>query len=450
MAAYYQIGSKGNEVKTLQDQLRAAGYDPGISDGIYGKNTASAVTEYQKAKDLTVDGIAGVQTLGSLNTPIIPVQQPQQPQQAVQPVQPAAQQPAQPDPVYTNPYGEEQQKALDDYKQWASQPYVSQYAPQLEAKINEILSRQFNYDPATDAQAQLAIKEMTRNVLETMNSRGILNSTLSRDGVTQGVSDLLPKYQQLARQQFMDEGQMLMSQVDMLMGVDETQYGRYQDEGKRYADVLGVVMEMSDDDYRKWSDAYERRYVAGRDRINDEQTKIENERQKVRDAWERVDNMRYADNEAALMLGIDPGTLSREAKIAKDEAEQRMKEQRQSLSNQLAVINAQYEKEKKISQIRDADSPNERSFLTNAQIISMVKAKLAETVDTGDKDAKGKPIFRQKYTKAEFDWYLANLPITDEELGELMDAIDYDNLKFFKDPRGKFVKNADGVYVRQR
>ena len=111
MATYYQIGSKGNEVKTLQDQLRAAGYDPGISDGIYGKNTTSAVTEYQKAKGLTVDGIAGVQTLGSLNTPIIPSQQPQ-PVQTVQPVQPAAKQPAQPEPVYTSPYAKQEQQAL--------------------------------------------------------------------------------------------------------------------------------------------------------------------------------------------------------------------------------------------------------------------------------------------------------------------------------------------------
>jgi hypothetical protein len=54
------------QVKELQDKLRAAGFDPGPSDGWYGRNTANAVRRYQEANGLTVDGDAGPQTLGSL------------------------------------------------------------------------------------------------------------------------------------------------------------------------------------------------------------------------------------------------------------------------------------------------------------------------------------------------------------------------------------------------
>ena len=64
--ATYKIGSSGDEVKKIQTQLKAAGYDPGGIDGIYGKNTAAAVTAYQKANNLTADGLAGNQTLGKL------------------------------------------------------------------------------------------------------------------------------------------------------------------------------------------------------------------------------------------------------------------------------------------------------------------------------------------------------------------------------------------------
>jgi hypothetical protein len=66
--ATYRIGSKGDDIKKLQQQLKAAGYDPGGVDGIYGKNTAAAVKAYQKANNLTADGIAGSQTLGSLSS----------------------------------------------------------------------------------------------------------------------------------------------------------------------------------------------------------------------------------------------------------------------------------------------------------------------------------------------------------------------------------------------
>lgn len=62
MATYttLRIGSKGNDVKKLQQAL-------GITaDGIYGSQTAAAVKAYQKKNGLSVDGIAGNQTLGKL------------------------------------------------------------------------------------------------------------------------------------------------------------------------------------------------------------------------------------------------------------------------------------------------------------------------------------------------------------------------------------------------
>lgn len=61
-------GSKGNAVKAMQLLLIGYGYGCGSdgADGIFGTNTLAAVKKYQKAKGLTVDGIAGTQTWGSL------------------------------------------------------------------------------------------------------------------------------------------------------------------------------------------------------------------------------------------------------------------------------------------------------------------------------------------------------------------------------------------------
>ena len=54
------------QVKELQDRLRAAGHDPGASDGWYGQKTANAVRVYQEANGLKVDGDAGSKTLAKL------------------------------------------------------------------------------------------------------------------------------------------------------------------------------------------------------------------------------------------------------------------------------------------------------------------------------------------------------------------------------------------------
>lgn len=270
---------------------------------------------------------------------------------------------------YQNPYAAQEQAALADYQKWASQPYVAQYAPEIEGLVKNILSRQFNYDPANDAQLQLATKEVTRNVLETMNQRGVLNSTLSRDGVMQGVADLLPQYQQLARSAFNDEGEQLMSKVDMLMGIDETQYGRYQDEGTKLANVLDTVMQMDDNQYQKWSDAYTRRYQTQRDQVNDAANKVEADRQAVKDAWDRTSELGYVDNQSSIVIGVPAGTLSKEAREAKIQREQEIADQRTSLNQQLAVINAQYAKEQKVATLK-ADSTAEAETLGNEKQVS--------------------------------------------------------------------------------
>jgi peptidoglycan hydrolase-like protein with peptidoglycan-binding domain len=65
-------GDKGLEVEQLQLKLKAAGYDPGEIDGDYGPKTTAAVLAFQVDRpDVDDDGLAGPQTMGSLNAAIL-------------------------------------------------------------------------------------------------------------------------------------------------------------------------------------------------------------------------------------------------------------------------------------------------------------------------------------------------------------------------------------------
>ncbi len=55
-------GCKGDAVRELQVALKRAGYDPGPLDGSFGELTETALRAFQRAKGLTVDGVAGPQT----------------------------------------------------------------------------------------------------------------------------------------------------------------------------------------------------------------------------------------------------------------------------------------------------------------------------------------------------------------------------------------------------
>jgi general secretion pathway protein A len=56
-------GTKGDQIKRLQDLLREAGSYRGPSTGIYDKDTLSAVKEFQLSRGIDQDGIVGAQTL---------------------------------------------------------------------------------------------------------------------------------------------------------------------------------------------------------------------------------------------------------------------------------------------------------------------------------------------------------------------------------------------------
>lgn len=65
------LGSKGPDVRLLQELLTLAGHDPRGIDGEAGPNTATAIRAYQKAAGLDVDGEAGPATLTALCAPYL-------------------------------------------------------------------------------------------------------------------------------------------------------------------------------------------------------------------------------------------------------------------------------------------------------------------------------------------------------------------------------------------
>jgi Putative peptidoglycan binding domain len=61
-------GDTGAQVKVLQRALTSLGYSTGKVDGDYGPGTEAAVKQFQTAKGLTADGVAGSATLRALKS----------------------------------------------------------------------------------------------------------------------------------------------------------------------------------------------------------------------------------------------------------------------------------------------------------------------------------------------------------------------------------------------
>lgn len=63
--------NRGSAVRTLQQQLKAEGFDPGAVDGVFGPHTRAAVLAYQMAHGLRQDGAVGENTSAALRDDLI-------------------------------------------------------------------------------------------------------------------------------------------------------------------------------------------------------------------------------------------------------------------------------------------------------------------------------------------------------------------------------------------
>lgn len=63
-----RLGSSGEDVTALQQRLNALGYDAGTANGNFNAQTQQAVENFQKAKNLSADGVVGPGTWQALAT----------------------------------------------------------------------------------------------------------------------------------------------------------------------------------------------------------------------------------------------------------------------------------------------------------------------------------------------------------------------------------------------
>lgn len=66
---YSTMGSRGTEVRNIQQRLKDWGYYKGSVDGIYGTKTRAAVIAFQKKQGVTADGVCGSVTLELIGLP---------------------------------------------------------------------------------------------------------------------------------------------------------------------------------------------------------------------------------------------------------------------------------------------------------------------------------------------------------------------------------------------
>ena len=280
MATYSTIkkGSTGSSVTELQQLLNANGYNL-ATDGIYGSQTAAAVRDYQAKNGLSVDGITGTQTWTSLygggNTGAdasgsfgFSVGSPSSATSGSL----AAAESGKPvwSPSDKLNALEQQVTDIENSKPGA---YESKYQEQIDSLLDQILNREkFSYNFDADPLYQQYKDRYTQQGKMAMQdamgqaaaiSGGYGNSyaqTVGQQtyqGYLQGLNDVIPELRNQAYQMYQDEGDRMNTNLGILQGLDESDYGRYRDTVNDYYTELNYFYnkfsDMTDFEYNKYA-----------------------------------------------------------------------------------------------------------------------------------------------------------------------------------------------------
>lgn len=153
---------------------------------------------------------------------------------------------------------------------------INDIANQLIQMYPSILN--FQYNPNTDTSLYIAQGYAQSRVKETMNATGMYYSTMTQSAISKAVAELVPVYEKMARQEAIENFQLLQSTASFLMNLEQTQFNLWKSQ-----------IEM------KWQENAEKR-------------------KNIAQAIENANARGYFTNEEAALLGVAPGTESPDAR----------------------------------------------------------------------------------------------------------------------------------------
>lgn len=264
------------------------------------------------------------------------------------------------------------------------QPFTAQRTSQIENLINNLptydpkyrqdiintlnsLNDPFKYNPSQDTFLQQAQGEAQKSVMDEMNRRGILGSTVTADRASQATAKLVPEYEAIAYSRYNDNLNKQLKRVDYLNTLDLNDYEAYRKQVDDIFSRADVLNKLDTQDFEIYKQNLDLLHTRANSIITDSTNAIKQWEQKLQLAKDRTNDIGYVDNESSVVLGLPPGTLSKDARQRIEDEKTYINEKKIGLEEYKSKQMYDYNMDKQ--KVIDAQNTKvQQDSVTNAQL----------------------------------------------------------------------------------
>ena len=214
----------------------------------------------------------------------------------------------------TNEELQRQQEELNRQRQelmTGLREYTSPLQEELTTTLRSIYGNPFQYDPNADQSLRQAQSYAEKQLMEQLNARGILSSTITRDQYASLLSELIPKYESIAFERYNQNIDGLLKKANVLTQLSQDDYQRYRD---FVVQSINTIDEVNKNTISAAKNNLDSINDALKMQLQREKDAFDMNLKMIEGAYKKLDAQGFVDNEIAAITGLAVNTPSQEVR----------------------------------------------------------------------------------------------------------------------------------------
>lgn len=241
------------------------------------------------------------------------------------------------------PFLQQQTSAIMESKVPETPAYIKEFIQQMAQKQ----MAPWNYNIEEDPSVQAAKAQLEQIMSEVAGKRGFLYGTGQQAIVQQEFSKIAPMFEEVAYQKNKDFLSRQMELAGVLMQWDDMQANRAMKEAELIQMKADFMMKLSARDLEIFKVLLNNRRFEMELALDQQRFDMQKREFEIEKAWKSVNELGYANNETAKILGIKPGTEAGWVKkmIAQHQSEMAIMAQEHKYNVEMLQVNKKIEME---------------------------------------------------------------------------------------------------------